>query len=431
MPRGVMELFNQVCSPCCCSCYHFFLLSFFPFLQTDLVLNLAPNLILPMVAAISNGMYTAGLEPLGVPCPTGNCTWPTIPTLAVCSDCRNVTENLTTTCDGHGPGVTHCNSTLPNGAYLYGTRNNSLDPVMNVTALNGPSQALVYTNETYPYVLLFNILASERLPRGERGNVSAYECAIWFCTQAYSISVQNGRVVQSTILTWDVYANNALSQGRQEADFNFSVPPPDIQTRMNIYPNATYSISSKTFLAVYYELSKLFTGSVVTGPATTTYTSDAMQGLWTSNDPLSWMQNIALSITNHIRSTPTSVDTNGQPLNFTHGDWYKGTVYGSEAFIQVKWGWLAYPVAILVLSSIFSVITIIHTQGNKVGLWKNNPLALLYCPLEDSVRDQLSHQIDKKTCTSEELEVKAKDLNVFVGKDGDGWKFRRTMPEMT
>ena len=264
-----------------------------------------------MFGAINNGMYTKLLEPRGVSCPTGNCTWPTIPTLAVCSDCRNITANLTTTCDGSGPGVTHCNSTLPNGAYLNGTRNNSLDPVMNVTALVGPSRALVYNNETYPYVLIFNIFASEKLPRGGRGDISAYECAIGFCTQAYSISVQDGKVIQFAVSTWDIYANNAVSQGSQQADFNFSAPPPNIQARMNISPNATYSIGSKTFLAMYYELLKLFTGSVASGPATTTYTSDAMQGLWSSNDTLSWVRNIALSITNHIRSTPTPDDANG------------------------------------------------------------------------------------------------------------------------
>jgi hypothetical protein len=48
----------------------------------------------PMKAGVANGIYNSDIADLLVYCPTGNCTWPRIPTIGMCGGCTNVTKSL-------------------------------------------------------------------------------------------------------------------------------------------------------------------------------------------------------------------------------------------------------------------------------------------------------------------------------------------------
>ena len=63
---------------------------------------------LSMKAAVYNGMLEGGIAPLQTFCPTGNCTFPVTPTVAVCGECRDV--SYTTSCNS-----TNCQYTLSTG----------------------------------------------------------------------------------------------------------------------------------------------------------------------------------------------------------------------------------------------------------------------------------------------------------------------------
>jgi hypothetical protein len=69
----------------------------------------------PIKAAIANGIYYTDIPDLTAYCQTGNCTWPRIPSLAMCGGCTNVTDALNKTCQAGGPGYQACNYTLPSG----------------------------------------------------------------------------------------------------------------------------------------------------------------------------------------------------------------------------------------------------------------------------------------------------------------------------
>jgi hypothetical protein len=68
----------------------------------------AMSIPLKMKAGVYNGMLSEGLEPLTASCPTGNCTWPVTPSLAVCGECSH--SAYTTSCNETG-----CNYTMPSG----------------------------------------------------------------------------------------------------------------------------------------------------------------------------------------------------------------------------------------------------------------------------------------------------------------------------
>lgn len=71
----------------------------------------------PLRGAITAGFFNSS-SPLPIACPTGNCTWPALSTLGLCTSCTDVTQEVTATnctfnyCDEtgscSGPGVKSC-----------------------------------------------------------------------------------------------------------------------------------------------------------------------------------------------------------------------------------------------------------------------------------------------------------------------------------
>jgi len=45
---------------------------------------------------------------------------------------------------------------------------------------------------------------------------------------------------------------------------------------------------------------------------------------------------------------------------------------------MVRWGWLAFPLAVLILSVVFFIATVLRMKPDDVGIWKSTPLAFLF-----------------------------------------------------
>ena len=72
---------------------------------------------LTMKAAISSGVLTNNIQPVTALCPTGNCTWPLTPTLAICGGCVN--SRYRTNCFHSGSGCYARSQTCSAGYYDY------------------------------------------------------------------------------------------------------------------------------------------------------------------------------------------------------------------------------------------------------------------------------------------------------------------------
>ncbi|KAF2130501.1 hypothetical protein P153DRAFT_366083 [Dothidotthia symphoricarpi CBS 119687] len=85
------------------------------------------------------------------------------------------------------------------------------------------------------------------------------------------------------------------------------------------------------------------------------------------NDLSRHMERLATAMTNAMRS---SVNTR----------MLSGEAYNKEKFVSIQWGWLAFPLALLILSLVFLVATIIKTsKDNTTGFWKTSAMpALIY-----------------------------------------------------
>jgi hypothetical protein len=88
------------------------------------------------------------------------------------------------------------------------------------------------------------------------------------------------------------------------------------------------------------------------------------------------MERLAIAMTNAIRSSENS------PL-------LHGRAYLSEPYVSIKWEWLTFPLALLLLSLVFLVSTIIKTSGKgAMEIWKNLTMPTLIYNLPKETQSQ-------------------------------------------
>lgn len=182
---------------------------------------LPPSTVASIYAGLGGGVNLSQVAPS---CPTGNCTWDTYNSLALCANpVANLThllnratmpENADWNCSTFGTMSDHiCNYSLPSGAYLAGE-----DMFTNITslALNGSllQQSLTaYANiksiafSNIPVVLdFFMVYYSASI-----NNVAAIEASLSLCGQNYNTSVTNGKTTTTELDRWGSLNTSAVS----------------------------------------------------------------------------------------------------------------------------------------------------------------------------------------------------------------------------
>jgi hypothetical protein len=54
--------------------------------------------------------------------------------------------------------------------------------------------------------------------------------------------------------------------------------------------------------------------------------------------------------------------------------------------VQVRWEWLAFPAALVLMSIVFLVMVMIRTAHSPIQSWKGSPLTLLLFDIDDDTR---------------------------------------------
>ena len=129
-------------------------------------------------------------------CETANCSWPVIPTLAACGGCATIDV------------ATSCNKTTNICTYST-SKDNFIDTPNDAEGYSSfkvsPSNGTVYplTNNSRAYLSVFDMLLLDRA-FNEELEVTANQCALWFCIQAFSIQVDEGVQNQTVVGNWYV-----------------------------------------------------------------------------------------------------------------------------------------------------------------------------------------------------------------------------------
>ena len=380
-------------------------------------------------AAAYNGILSPRIQPLPASCPTGNCTWPITPSLAICGGCSNSTYQVSCDADTSESWAaidetwakhrSVCLYTMPSGGAAFLGLNDRTAPQFQVM----PSKGAAY-NSSDPsmlYIANFDLIGlpdNLSYPLAFPGDwsppsVVAAECAMWFCVQAYDINVTTTQQTQfSQNITKGVLQNSpkAVESNVSDPDEWSNFTFPNLPAEMNPCPDSQFNVTLVSALLLKEFFTSLFSGNVSGIPDFPEISSDITQAIWnaTTADLDGWMKNVALSMTNALRVFNPALD-----------DVYNGTGY--QLGVQVRWRWIILP-AVLVLSSLLIlIVTIVKTAKSPMQAWKGSPLALLFTDVDQDILKRAEGRMD----VYKGLEDSVGKIKVMMKNDDNGnWTFK-------
>lgn len=261
---------------------------------------------LKMQSAVSEGLIQSDswvTQQIRHSCPSGNCTWDTFTSLAICSDCHDITDRMEKTDYG--------NYRLPNGLRSFHDRN----VLMSAYSTSLCNRTVSFTSfDTLLWsTTIINLTMKEKL--------SAIECGLWYCVNSYKSAVENGiltEIIQSAfskkrIDSWQRFLkdkqDHGVIVGRNGSDREnsalFSYRRTDLQLGegFNVSQGAHYSIL-RLLMNTFTKPNIEYTGFadsdyVLVGPGLSS--PPAMQSLYNSQDLAATFATLAKSITNNFR----------------------------------------------------------------------------------------------------------------------------------
>jgi hypothetical protein len=269
-----------------------------------------------------------------------------------------------------------------------------------------------------------------------RENVLAYECGLWHCLQARSVNASNG-VIQDTMV--DFRIQQLIPQpepGRsppelwvynEEPSFNFGGFRPDTDLELTGYTGIG---------SVEEVLNRVLTGSVtINTAADVSYTqdvnsyepglvgsyigakrdfgADCIHAAWVYADDFDkWWARLAKSMTNNIRMNGFLVSEEAER--------YRGVAWTEVTCTKVRWLWLIFPAALVLLSVVFLVATMVASWHSGLRPWKSFILPVLYTRLEDGLQEEWRQEHAQGTS----LLTEVKGRWVGLDKNDDAWVFR-------
>lgn len=334
-------------------------------------------------------------------CATGNCTFTPYQSLGFCSRCANITSSLKKKKQaGTVSYMSAYNYSLSNGFYFHTASN--MNYLMNATS-NKPLIEL--DTSGLATIINFTAIASEGY--GMTPQVSATECALYYCVDTYKTTVNGGKFTET--ITSNVATSN-YSSSYDAFGKNIAITPETCYfngTRLNNTnsPNCTYNVNWLSPLAMSNSLAPLLKGSgsrfVSNRPSWSSDTAEALYGFYGNYTEInSVFESLASSLTNHARSKVCHANKNG-------------TAWTTQSYVKVRWLWMILPCALVALSMVFLIIVVFHTR--KQYIWKSSPLALLFSDLRVDGSGNF-----KRDPTLKGMESTSKKMDVYLESSHDG-----------
>ncbi|KAM0428289.1 hypothetical protein ACHAPT_007190 [Fusarium lateritium] len=337
-------------------------------------------------------MYTGFLAPsIGAPpvhCPTGNCTWPIIPTIGVCGRCLNLTDEISF----NSINESTCILKIPGGMELEKGCDDH-DPDAGTVFRVGPGSGRVFTSSLdTPERYASNVIA-EFGAIGLPGSVvwsdqdspnepHAAECALWYCVRARKARVSLGVLKDEVTETW----GEVVGEGTFIGNITFVNIPSSMGTALD----EKYSVSKLVVGDVGSYANRTFQGSVEMNPETVeiiTAKTEFALGLFNAFDDMhAWMDRLAGSMTNAVRINGTEAPAGAR---------YWGTAMSSQVIMVVRWEWVIYPVVMVGASMVYLVVEIERTERIGVRPWKDDPLLPVCMEIDEEMRQQASRGLNE------------------------------------
>ena len=340
-------------------------------------------------------------------CETANCSWPLIPTLAACGGCTST------------PVTSSCNLTAKTCTYNNGAA--SLSAAMGASEYSSfavsPSEGTAYPIDTNnrAYFSVFDTLSVSQVD-DEEVLVIGTECALWFCIQSFSISVNGGSQTETVVGNWST-ATMRRDSSSHGAEHIFVDVPAD---QLNVDNSTRYTVTHEAMTALRLFMTGVTTGTVYADVSRIDYSSDWVMAMWNASSHLEdWIATFAESMTNEIRRHGTFGASGANRR-------YDGYATQLAPFIRVQWFWLIYPCVMIFLSLYYLFQTVVDSARDGVPVWKGNALPMLFCRVDQNIHDRVGTGMDEPGG----LEERLGHLRVAMYRHEEGyWGFRTTSAE--
>ena len=296
--------------------------------------------------------------------------------MAVCGACSKSTYEIS--CN-----ATICNYTLPSGNVA--TLANFTETEEGTGFYVNNSQGAIYNNSKHDrlYLANFDVIGAPYNTFGGGWGGSrtvSQECALWMCIQTYEVKTLSSHQVQSVVHNFSGPLNNSISGGFSGRDnYTFPALPAEMHAKGNV--NYTVNMFAYDIFGIY--LAPFFNGTIFLNLASQKPTNDYVQAIWNGTENLDgWIKNLALSMTNVVRTDVPMTD-----------ELYNGT--GLQLGVRIRWEWLILPAAMVGLSLLFLIVTILRTARSPAKAWKGSPLAILFLDVDQEIRTRASNHLDE------------------------------------
>lgn len=388
-------------------------------------------------------------------CPSDECSWPRFETLGICSRCQDIADTLEFGCTNE-PGewrrehtqvlrgsqlelnrtscgwyfnMTEEHPMLMSGYSISETQATMADDalVMRILNMRDPLTNDLYWNGTMRFpditapIANFAIVNSHNLAAVfQNRKPDAYNCVMQWCTRTIEASFSHGQLTERVLSTFtnDTQVSDPLNVSKIEDywDYTFTQdvilePPSAINT---------FSVSNNSALSSRFTMDNWAPSFLTQANDSDTQWLRYMNGFLPSDGggrpgarnsgKAEWiargyipnaMEDMAYAMTTALRNNKKiSEDILGTGA--------------PQVFVEVRWGWLAFPIALLVLSITFLLVTIWQMSSHD-RVWKSSSLTVLVHGLSWDAKYAFR---DIKTMRG--IRDKAAQLQVYLNPEKEG-----------
>jgi hypothetical protein len=374
-----------------------------------------------MLEAIVSGLggKSAGLEPV---CPTGDCEYPVFVSLGICSSCEDVTAKSTQICNMttieaiyHTFNLVHSfDKSLPLNCSYTTPNNNTIEPPIftgqfSATRLEAMLFRQPWTSTVTASSLLKSQIVSFLSARYEQPgllyttqNTTTWEqrpvlteCSLSWCEKQYSNNYYNSNGHRTLVVTRSQVLNDP-TLSHDGNDWIFSSP-----NESTLFLQASnYTVNSFTAQVTSTRLEQLFNSILETIGIQSTSSINTALILYNSKNLTETMAQMDSSMTDAIRSNPGAKNSN------VDGDAYK-----SSTVIHVRWGWIALPIAYVMMAILILLATAISSR--KSIIWKASMLPFLL----GHIQTRPEHDLTRSPPDVDQIVEMTRSMEILTAKD--------------
>ncbi|KAJ3948998.1 uncharacterized protein N0V96_000106 [Colletotrichum fioriniae] len=355
-----------------------------------------PALNVSTKAAVYSGILSVDVKNLDLECSGVNCTWPIVPTLAVCGECNPL--DIRTMCTDKSQT---CRYSLPRGTSVEISRNAPTTERFKTAASEGIIHRMNSTTQTY--ISVFDVLWVMKNKRGTKS--IAQECALWFCMKSFNFTITESQLKQKLTMSWNTTRFELGNSAHGDEYVFVDIPAKD----MNVAPESRYSISKKALAALRRFVDPLVETTYEKQYTIINFSSDWAEGIYNAREKLpEWINRFSISLTNEVRLHGEIRDKDRHR--------YTGRAYEMVQVIMVDWLWMLFPTGLIIISIYYLLHTIIRGARDGISVWKSDSLPMLFCRIDASILAKVGDGMD----VPNGLDVAVGNVNVCLLREDDG-----------